>query len=338
LISKGSQGLFSQVIMESNPLGLPFHTRESAKENADNIFTYLDCKADDVACMKAKSVDQILDAQAHGTELSLQNLLSNFLPFAPMVDGADLPMQPFEALRSGAFPAVPMLSGTYIYLRYEICAYSGLAGTVLDEGQLFVYELFTKPISSVGYSSILDVVFGVSTAKTIKEFYPFEIYPGNTDGRNTFNVLATDLLFLCPLRNISRGGESHMNQAGAKSYLYRFMHLLSFDAWGPDYTFCVGSVCHGSELPFVFNVYTDGESISYTPTKDEVTLTEDIMNAWANFVATGNPNSGLKIPVSFPQYTSVTDPQIVIEEPGSYQDTKIRDSYCNLWDKLGYYY
>jgi hypothetical protein len=122
-----------------------------------------------------------------------------------------------------------------------------------------------------------------------------------------------------------------MNLAGAKSYLYRFMHLLSFDAWGPDYTFYVGSVCHGSELPFVFNVYTDGESISYPPTKDEVTLTEDIMNAWANFVATGNPNSGLKIPVSFPQYTSVTDAQIVIEEPGSYQDTKTRDSYCNLW-------
>jgi carboxylesterase type B len=113
LVSKGSQGLFAQVIMESNPLGLPFHSRETAQVNADDIFTYLDCKADDVACMRAKSVDEILDAQAHAVKLDLKNLFSNFLPFAPLVDGSDLTMQPFEAIRAGAFPAVPMLSGSY---------------------------------------------------------------------------------------------------------------------------------------------------------------------------------------------------------------------------------
>jgi hypothetical protein len=80
---------------------------------------------------------------------------------------------------------------------------------VLDEGQLFVYELFTKPISSAGYSTILDVVFGLSHARKVKEMYPFDTTPapGNDDGRHTFNVRATDLLFLCPLRNISRGAE-----------------------------------------------------------------------------------------------------------------------------------
>jgi carboxylesterase type B len=48
---------------------------------------------------------------------------------------------------------------------------------------------------------------------------------------------------------------------------------------------------------------SDGETITYTPTKDEVTLTEDIMNAWANFIASGNPNTGFALPVQYPAYT-----------------------------------
>jgi hypothetical protein len=51
-------------------------------------------------------------------------------------------------------------------------AYVCFSGTVLDEGQLFVYEHFTKPIST-GYSSILDTVFGVSMAKPIEQVLSF---------------------------------------------------------------------------------------------------------------------------------------------------------------------
>ena len=323
MVSEASAGLYDRIIMESNPLGLPFHTRESAKVNADQLFAYLNCASNDVPCMMAKSSDEILDAQAHGVELNLKNLLSNFLPFAPMVDGIDIKLQPFEAMRKGAFKPVPMLSGT-----------------VLDEGQLFVYELFTKPVRSTAYGGMLDVLFGVTKARQIEKKYPFEIYPGNTDGRNAFNVLATDLLFLCPLRNISRGAESTMTASKTSSFLYRFMHLLSFDAWGPNYQFCVGSVCHGSELPFVFNVFTDGATVSYTPTANEMLLTEDIMNAWANFVTSGNPNNGdFKLPVAYPAYSQVSgDNQIVVDEPGSYQGSNIRSEYCDLWDRLGYEY
>jgi hypothetical protein len=85
-----------------------------------------------------------------------------------------------------------------------------------------------------------------------------------------------------------------MNQAGAKSYLYRFMLLLCFDAWGQDYTFCVGSGLR-------FGLILHG-------------------------LATGNANRGLKIPVSYLQSASVS----VVEEPESYQDTKIQDAYCSV--------
>ena len=48
---------------------------------------YLGCAVDDVACMRGKSVDEILDAQNHAVKLNPNTLFINFLPFAPMVDG-----------------------------------------------------------------------------------------------------------------------------------------------------------------------------------------------------------------------------------------------------------
>lgn len=59
------------------------------------MFEYLDCEADDVACMMAKPADQILDAQEHAIKLDLKNLFLNFVPFAPMVEpNGEIPEQP----------------------------------------------------------------------------------------------------------------------------------------------------------------------------------------------------------------------------------------------------
>jgi hypothetical protein len=37
-------------------------------------------------------------------------------------------------------------------------------------------------------------------------------------------------------------------------------------------------------------------------------------------------------------FCSVSDPEIILEEPGSYQDTKLRAAYCDMWDQMGYFY
>lgn len=322
LVSPNSKGLFQHSLMESNPLGLPFHTRESATANADNVFTYLGCAADDIACMKAKPVDAILDAQDHAIKLDFDTLLLNFLPFAPMVEpGGEIPVQPFDGLRDAAFPSMPMLQGS-----------------VYDEGQLFVFELFTKPVGKVAYEGIVAAVFGAKKSVAILEKYPYDLIPGNTDAREVLNVLATDLLFYCPLRNMTRGYQQVYDTTVMPTYTYRFKHIESFDCWGPDYTFCVGYVCHGSELPFVFNVFNDGVSIYYEPTADEKTLTGDMANAWSNFIATGNPNLGLPIPKNYPLYKQDTDVVLVLDEPDYSIQSHVRTTYCDLWDKLGYFY
>lgn len=321
LISPGSKGLFSASIMESNPLALPFHTRETAGNNADSVFEYVGCAADDVECMRGISVDALLEAQGSAIKLDFDTLLLNFLPWAPMVEAdGEIPDQPLYALARGEFNSQPVMSGS-----------------MYDEGQLFVYELFTKPLSNAEYKVIIGGVFG-KHSREILDMYPMSLVQDSTDARQVLNVLATDLLFYCPVRNITRGYQSVKGVDAAPTYVYRFPHVMSFDCWGPDYQFCVGWSCHGSELPFVFNVFTDGVSVSYDPTEDERTLTTDLGNAWTNFISSGNPNTGLALPVAYPQYVTSTDKLIVLEEPGSVQQDHVREDFCAMWDRLGYFY
>ena len=324
LISEPSQGLFSQGIMESNPLGLPFHTRDSAKSNADAAFEYLNCPVNDVACMRSKSVDEILDAQKNAPSLNLDNLFINFLPWSPMIEENGLiPEQPLVAMSEGRMAAKPMISGT-----------------VKDEGQLFVYELFTSPLSESVYKLLVMGIFGKDAGKEILELYPMSC-GGTDDGRDAFNVIGTDLLFYCPLRMATRGYQSVLGEKNTPTYIYRFDHATSFDCWGPDYEFCFREniVCHGSELPFEFNVFTDGVSVSYTPTADEEQLTTDVYSLWANFIHNSDPNNGkYTTPADWPLYQSQADELLVLEEPGTKVASHQREKYCDTWDRLGYFY
>jgi hypothetical protein len=72
-----------------------------------------------------------------------------FLTLSGNINGVDMPMKCIAALRSGAFPSVRTLYSVSISGNYTDSAYVLQAQLV----QLFVHELFTKPISSVGEPS-----------------------------------------------------------------------------------------------------------------------------------------------------------------------------------------
>lgn len=322
MASPKSKGLFSKGIMESNPLALPFHSRDTATENADAVAEYLGCADDDVACMRTKSMDEVLEAQDKAPTLNLDNLFINFLPWSPLVEAdGEIPEQPLTALQRGEITQVPMLGGS-----------------MRDEGQLFVYELFTKPMSEKAYHATIMGVFGKDAYPQLIHKYPYDVVEGSTDGRQALNVIATDLLFYCPLRNVTRSYQNALGTKALPTYIYRFTHVISFDCWGPDYEFCVGWVCHGSELPFVFHVFDDGVSLYYEPTADELELTENLANYWSNFLTNGDPNKGLKTPAQFPLYLGTRDTILELNQPGTQTETHFRDSYCDVWDKMGYFY
>lgn len=323
-----AKGLFHQAIIESNPLALPAHTRESAGKNAKDVFEYLDCDQDDVACMMAKSTDEILTAQKEAPELDLHNLFINFQTFSPMVDATQgpVPRQPFWDMQDGNFPEMNLM-----------------AGSMSEEGWLFVMELFPKALSKIEYDGIIRVLFGSrKNKKAVLDMYPYDLVNGKdeTDGRNVLNVLGTDLLFYCPLRNATRSFQS----AGAQGtrakpiYEYRFTQLIQEDIWEPSNPYCVGHVCHGSELPFVFNVWSDGGEHVYYPTSAEKDLQLSTANAWANFITNGNPNVGLPVMGDMPAYNGDADAMAVIHSPDWHTESGMMKDACDMWDSLGYYW
>lgn len=321
MTSPVAKGLFNKGIMESNPLALPYHNNETAKANADNLAEYVSCAIDDIACFKQVPVELLIDAQKSSVKLNLRDLFLNFLPWNPVVGTDYLPQQPFDALRSGEVATSTPL----------------LIGTVKNDGLLFVYELFPKDLGRREYERIIEATFGKDYKDEILAMYPATLLERNpTDTRPVLDVLATDLLFYCPSRNISEGLEA---TTGIQTYQYRYDHFFSFDMWGPDYTFCTGDiVCHGSELVSAFNVYTDGQTVAYTPTQGELDLAETTMSYWTNFMHTGNPNKGVSpVAVPFPGYNKEGAEVLVIDQApaGPYPLNHQRDNYCQFWDHIG---
>ena len=85
-------------------------------------------------------------------------------------------------------------------------------------------------------------------------------------------------------------------------------------------------------------MFTDGADITYTPTADEVQLTTDIGNIWANFIRNGNPNLPLKTPAPLINYDQTADVITSLNEPDSYTENHQRVAQCDMWDKLGFFW
>uniref|UniRef100_A0A4W3GXE2 Carboxylesterase type B domain-containing protein n=1 Tax=Callorhinchus milii TaxID=7868 RepID=A0A4W3GXE2_CALMI len=100
-------------------------------------------------------------------------------------------------------------------------------------------------------------------------------------------------------------------------------------AWG-NKTYCYNHVCHGSELPFVWDTVS---LMNYTFTPEEQTLANYMMCFWGNFAHHGNPNSL----INWPQYTLQNSWfYLNFTLPPNVQGDFHR-KHCDFWDKLNIY-
>jgi acetylcholinesterase/cholinesterase len=323
MTTPSSQGLFQNAIMESYPLALLMHERDTAARNAKDVAEAVDCDPNDIECLRAVPWEALVEAQNNAVKINMHNLFINFMPFAPLVDKSGiLPIQPFDAFQQGTTSPVPLL-----------------AGTVLEEGWLFVLELFPKSIGKFEYNELLNVLFGRKKAKTVRDAYAWGSIPDSDDGRDLLNVLGTDLLFFCPLRNVTRASQAvraGTEHADLPTWIYRFDHLIEEDIWEPSNPYCVGHVCHASELPFVWNVWTDNGEHTFEPTDDEKTLVDQVGTAWSNMITKFNPN-GDSVP-NYPLYDGQDDTINVLQYPGGSNQAGLNNQNCDMWDQLGYFY
>ena len=280
MITPTSKGLFSKAIAESNPWSLPLKTFSEAKELAKLLKTFLSCDQNDYNCLRNKSADEIVKGQdAVQNHFNLFTPLSLFMPWTPVVGTDYMPYQFVEAFDKGAFNNVPFM-----------------LGSVANESVIFIDEAFKK-VSLELYLGFVTDVFNVHAFDVLLT-YPVHLFGDRYD--LLMSYLGTHYIFTCPTRKIARDSSAK----GGQTYLYWFDHVLSFGAkaWGPNFTFCDDMVCHASELPFIFDCAHDA---NYTMTKDEVRLSNTIINYWSNFVKSGNPNTPVTPQLTWPDRKSV---------------------------------
>lgn len=314
MISPASKGLMNAVAMDSNPITLYLNTEKLATELSTRFAQILGCTVDDLDCLRAQNTSAIVAAQAEAIQIYPLHPLNAFMPWQPMVDGQLIPMQPMDAIRTGNYQKVPFITGT-----------------VDNEAVMFIYSAFVDPVPYADFLALIGLIFGPVAPQVLNE-YPVPNDQKN-DTRPIISEIGTAYIFHCPVRNVSR----MISNDSVDTYFYHFNHYFTnFNPWLPGYPECTTEVCHGSELPYIFNSAEIGHRYTgYVWSSQEATLANLISTYWGNFATSFNPNTPKSTSLQWPLYYASSDQDLDFATPSSVETGYLK-SQCDFWDTLGY--
>ena len=219
VVSPLSKGLFHKAISQSGSCSL-VSTRlrnttpaeDTAEERGTRLAKDLGCTTDSLACMRSKSVDEILAKSTGG------GVGSTELGFGPNIDGYAVPAPPMQLLATAPANDVPYVMGVNA-----------------DEATIFTSTVMIN--TAAEYESTVRALNPLLADELLK-IYPAASFPSP---KAAYNALLGDALFVCPARR-SMGIVS----ARKPTYLYQFAHVTQVGK-----TYNLGAF-HASELWFVF--------------------------------------------------------------------------------------
>ena len=287
LVSPPSQGLFHRAIMESgNCPGRPpgdwysqVLTRAQAEAQADLLVQKVGCggAGDIAACLRAKKDTEVRDALPPRSPLGGGDAI-----WGPIIDGQILTDQPEKLLAAGPVNKVPLLLGT-----------NKDEGSGLGSAIAFATEQqFVDGMKTGRWRAIADQVLA---QVPMSEFAP---PPGSTYSAAAYAAkdLFTDRSRACPSRRAARA----MAAAGLPTYLYQFTLPISYGLSTPDPFSGTG----GSSMKvLVFHTPQPTAMPGWEPwvfNADEEALSWKIMDYWARFAKSGDPNGAGAM--SWPRY------------------------------------
>ncbi|XP_066438937.1 fatty acyl-CoA hydrolase precursor, medium chain-like [Eleutherodactylus coqui] len=274
-----AKGLFHRAIAESGVAVLPGLVAKSTEEVVfvSNVVANISGCSEDtlVECLMAKSEDEILAIAA-----SMKS------PPPASIDGVFFPKPVEQILANNEANSVPFIIG----VNNHECGLRLLLAmniTGLQEGmKRETAEEVLKKLPTLGsFPSTIDLL--------LDEYIGDETDPAEI--RNGFTHLLGDHIFVIPALSVAK----YHRDSGHPTYLYEFQHRPSVFADNkPDFV----KADHGDEIFFVIGgPFLKGDVLFTGACKEEEkTLSKEVMNYWANFARTGNPNGeGL---VFWPQY------------------------------------
>lgn len=306
-----SGGAVDVSLLLTSPLAAGLFHRALIQSGAPIAKNYADAEAAGLAyaqkrgCGSGSPQDQIAGLRSLPADSFVVDLVSPFsggiaqMNWGGVIDGWALPLDPLEAMETGAFNHVPLVVGS----NADETSITAAAKMTPEMTQAF----FRLSVPSEYYDQVLRL-------------YP----PGNSNSqsRQAFVNATTDAQFTVNVRRMARAVAQNQDEP---VWRYFFSHHLS------GLSGYLGAY-HGLELFFVF------ESISSTTyaQNGEMTAKDDrVKDAmgkyWTNFAKTGNPNGDTL--TEWPEYNPLTDAYLDINAApvgGMY----LRTEKCDFWDTV----
>jgi carboxylesterase type B len=213
--------------------------------------------------------------------------------YGPTIDGYVFPDQPIARIRAGRSARVPVIIGNNLE---ETASWLDSVGTVADEPS---------------YREALDRIFRPEARDRILARYPVAQF---ASPRDALMRVTTDALFTCTTRRVARV----LGTTGTRVPVFRYLftHRLETKP-GPGY------VGHSVEMPFVFQSWSE-----YSPTTNDRTLSDKIMELWTRMAATGRPEgagvSWSPVTPADTRYLQLDDDRMLMGDQA--------DASCDFWD------
>ncbi|XP_051977000.1 crystal protein [Xyrauchen texanus] len=321
LMIQSSKPLFKQAVFQSLPFSIPLKTRHESLRLGKDFAKMSNCSVKDIVCLLSRSPQAVLTAQIKSSSKVVNpfRFLEVFESWGPYIDGELIKEQSVSAFQKGHWQKEKAV----------------LLGTTSEEGVIFVYGVFTKPVSPVECTIYTTAIFKQHAIKILRKYLP--LYKDD-DRRDMLAQIVTDYIFLCPSRRSARAAVL----SGSSVWMYVFDHVASDPRVWSGLTFCYKHVCHGAELPFLFD---SAPVANFTLTPPEHLLSNRMLCYWGAFAHAGDPGSHTDMstfcqqqrPPSWPRYTANSGWLTMNLTVHSHAQVGSRDDICDFWDKLGIY-
>ncbi|XP_038051124.1 cholinesterase 2-like [Patiria miniata] len=277
MISPVSKHLFQRVGLQSASAVAPwaYYTMEEGRRRGLTLAEKLNCLDDQsgealttpqiVDCMRTREVVDILRWQWVTLDFA-------DFPFVPVVDGTFVPERPQSAMERRAFKNCEVIVGSnknegIFFMVYEVPGISKFSQSHLNREQY---------MDAVEYCFRKANTFGINAIDF--EYTPWLSPDDPVALRDAVEQAVGDHIFGCPAYELAMAAASAQNPV----YYYRFTDRASNNPW-PEWM----GVLHGDEIMYIFGIPLHPE-FGYNSAEAE--LSRKMMNYWANFARTGNPN------------------------------------------------
>lgn len=303
LAVKESSGLFQKAIIQSIGCPLLLDTAAEALQYGRQIAALLHCDdmATAVACLRSKSIHELLDAQV---------VVGNTNPhaFTPSVGSLSIPSQGASAFASGRFVKVPMINGgnrdeMRLYVAYAVAA-----------GQA---------VTADTYPVLVKAIYGDIAPDVLAE-YPLANY---LFAPSALGTIESDFIAGGPLSNCLFLDMAERASRYVPVYQYEFADRTAPPVMD-DPGFEMGAV-HAAELPYFFPHISHNSKINgpdLGPASQR--LSESMIAYWSSF-AHGDRPAPVGLP-AWPRYHASGDVMRFAPDAVGTFDASA-EHHCDFW-------